>query len=61
MTRSSSTRSTAVISFLAALGAVLLVVGAALVYPPAGFIVAGVAALSAAYVVRFLEVQSAST
>ena len=42
---------------LAAVGAVSLIVGAALIYVPAGFITAGLVLLAAAYVWRFLEVQ----
>jgi len=57
MIRSSFMRSTLVV-VLAVLGAVLLAVGVALVYFPAGVIVAGVATIVSAYVIRFLEVQS---
>lgn len=42
---------------LAAAGALCLVVGAGLVFVPAGFLVAGVLLLAAAYVWRYLEVQ----
>ena len=43
---------------VAVLGAVLVAVGAWLLYPPVGVVVAGVECLTAAYVVRYLEVKS---
>ncbi len=42
----------------AVLGAVLIVAGVAVVYLPAGLIVGGVVLVTAAYVARYLEVQS---
>lgn len=42
---------------LAVLGAVLVVVGVALLSPAAAFITAGVLSITAAYVVRYLEVK----
>ena len=39
-------------------GVVCLVVGAAMVYPAAGVLMAGVLALGAAYVVRYVKVRS---
>ena len=43
---------------LAVLGAVAVVVGVGLLSVPAGVIAAGVVAVSAAYVIRYLEVSS---
>ena len=60
MIRSSSTADRLVLLLVVA-GVALLTVGAALVFLPAGLIVLGVASLAAAYVVRFVEVQSASS
>lgn len=42
---------------LAILGALAVAVGAALVYLPAGVIVAGLELLVAAYVIRYLEAR----
>ena len=42
---------------LAALGAVCIVTGAALIYVPAAFLVGGVTAVIAAYVVAWMESQ----
>jgi hypothetical protein len=46
---------------LAVLGVVLLVVGVSLIYVPAGVICAGLTAILAAYVVRYLEVKNDAT
>jgi len=46
---------------LAILGAVLLAAGVALVYPPAGLIVAGLSLLAAAYIRRYLEAHGANS
>lgn len=45
---------------LAVLGAVLFAVGVALIYPPAGLIVAGFSLVTAGYIDRYMEVQSAN-
>lgn len=42
----------------AVLGVVLIVAGVSVTYWPAGLLVAGVALVMAAYVARYLEVQS---
>jgi hypothetical protein len=42
---------------LAVLGALVVAVGVALIYPPAGVIVAGLELLAAAYVIRYLEAR----
>ena len=43
---------------LAVLGAGLLVAGVWLMYLPAGVVLAGVCCVAAAYLIRYLEVQS---
>ena len=43
---------------LAVIGALLVALGALLIYPPAGLIAAGVESIIAAYVARYVEVQS---
>lgn len=48
-------------ALLAVVGVVLLCLGVFLIYPPAGFIVAGVAAIVVAYVARYLEVAKRET
>lgn len=42
---------------LAAVGALLIAAGCALVFPPAGVVVAGVELVCAGYVVRFLQAK----
>jgi hypothetical protein len=45
---------------LAILGALVIALGAGMVYLPAGVVVAGLELLAAAYVVRYLEAQRAT-